>query len=345
MIRVVAAAAAIALSAGCAAPAPPADEPAAPLGDRAGVLAPRQRERIVDYLRFVEQRYGVDYRVVVESPPGTAEVGAHAAELFRRLDIGSAHRGRGLLLWIDPATESVRVEVGYALEPYLTDLAASRMLREYLEPRWLATDPAIAIEAAVEALVEAITPQLAALAAEEAEGAGSGGAGAAADLLRQPPAEPVEAGDFEQLLVPQTDPRTARDLELTMLHRGLYLQGSRLYDAEWRRAHRPRSWPCERLQEIARDWDRPYEIVSERGRAVAYYPDAPALGPTFLRRDEEGWVIDATATARLIVYDYSNERWYAVDEPSPYVTLLGRALELRRVRLGDGRAAWMLDRR
>ncbi len=323
----------------CLQPSAP-DPTTAPLQDAGGVLSATQRARIVDYLGFVEQRYGIDYRVVVESPAAGTRTEVRAAELFHRLGVGDRHRGRGLLLWLDPARRQVRVEVGYALEPLVTDLDAGRMLRDYLAPHGRAAAVGPAIEAAVEALVDTLAPRLADLAAGEVATAGSGGAGAADDL-RSPPPEPSSPDDpLAARAAPQPDPRAARDLEIALLHRGLYLQSSRLYDADWRRADRPARWTPERLRQLGREWDRPYEVVRDGGFAVAYYPDAPALGPTFLRREPEGWVIDATATARIVVYDFSNRWWFALDEPSPYLALLRGALPLHPVRLQSGRAAW-----
>ena len=46
------------------------------------------------------------------------------------------------------------------------------------------------------------------------------------------------------------------------------------------------------------------------------------------------------AAARWIVYDVSNDGWYALDGDYPYLALLRAAMRLRRARLGSGRAAW-----
>jgi hypothetical protein len=51
----------------------------------------------------------------------------------------------------------------------------------------------------------------------------------------------------------------------------------------WRRAARPGAWSPGRLREIARQWDRPYQLWIEEPIAIAYYPDAKALGPTLRR--------------------------------------------------------------
>jgi hypothetical protein len=261
------------------------------------------------------------------------------------------------LLLVDPSEQAVRVEVGYALEPYVTDLDASRMLSDYLAPYFRSGATSAGIEASIEALVDTLRPHLVTAPADEAAQVArvdppeparrppSGGGGASHDLLRELPNDRLDDATRDALrtiLVPQPEPRQARDLEIALLHKGLYFQEAALYDEAWRRAQRP-SFAAARLREIARQWDRPYEILIEEPLAVAYYLDAGALGPTFLRRERGGWIIDASEGARTIVYDYSNQGWYARDGDSGYLALLRRALPLERVALRGGGSAWTLE--
>ena len=336
----------VSLLAGCGAPStvPPGDGAPTRIVDYIDLLEPPLRQRIDAYLLFVRNEYGIDYRVVLAPALDDESILSAANRHFRRLGVGEGVGGRGLLLYVAPGGAEVRVEVGYALEPFVTDLAASRMIADYLAPWFRSGEFRPGIEASIEALVSWIKPQLAELG-EEAEAQGSGGAGAEAgmdDLASAAGASEEPAADLAGLLVPQETPRQAREMEIRMMHGGLYLQQAELYDQAWRRASRPGSWTPGRLQEIARQWDRPFEVRVEGGRAIAFYRDAPALGPTFLRRERDGWIIDATATARSIVYDYSNDARYAIENDSPYLPLLRRELSLRKVRLQGGREAWML---
>jgi uncharacterized membrane protein YgcG len=327
---------------GCGAPrTTEAPSGTALLLDGGGVLGREARQRLEDYLRWVRTERGIDYRVVLESVEASPEVAA--ADRYRELTTGETTEGRSLLLWVDPSRRLARVEVGYALEPFLTDLDASRMIADFLAPRFDGTELGPGLEAAVEALVEELRTREGRLAEATVATTGSGGGGATRDLAAGPPgavAAAESAAEIGELLVPQPDPRAARDLELAMLHRGVYLQQARLYDDAWRRARRPGHWSPERLREIAREWDQPYEVLEAGDRAIAYAPDHPAIGPTLLFRDEEGWRIDATAGARLVVYDYSNDGWFFIDEPGSYLDLARRAYTLRRVNLQSGRRAW-----
>jgi uncharacterized protein len=326
-------------AASCSSPPVP---PAAPLVDLSGALDAAARARVERYLRFVREGRGIDYRVVL-AEAGTESPEVEAERWFRELDVGTGNDGRGLLLWLDPAGRRARIEVGYALEGAVPDLSAAWILDGYLAPHArerAAGELAAGIEAAIEGLIDrvAVHADAGAIAADTAA-PGSGGAGARTDLA----AEPLPPGDLVLDLAPQPDPRAVRDLELEMMRAGHYYPTAVIYDEPWRRT-RPRGrFRPERLREIARRFDRPYQVTVDGDHAAAYYLDAPDLGPTLLRREPDGWILDATAGARLVVYDDSNERWYLVDEPgSPYVALLREVYPMTRGRLQDGRAAWWI---
>jgi hypothetical protein len=148
---------------------------------------------------------------------------------------------------------------------------------------------------------------------------------------------------LQEILVPQPDPRQSLDLEIALLRKGVYLRDAPLYDGAWRNAQHPKGWDVERQRAIARQWDRPYEMLVDGGKAVAFYRDAAELPPTFLRRKNMGWMIDASRTASMVVYDASRRSWSVLDQGSPYLSLIQRALPLRRMTLPDGRAAWQLE--
>ena len=120
------------------------------------------------------------------------------------------------------------------------------MLSEYLAPRSGEGVTSAAIEAAIEALIETLRPHLevdgSLLAddgstAEPPDGGSSrrrfrhefpsGGGGASLDLLRDLPSDRPDGETRDRLLaivVPQPDPRQARDLEIALMHRGIYFQ-------------------------------------------------------------------------------------------------------------------------
>ena len=313
------------------------------LQDEAGLLHHEAGARIERYLRLVGDRYRVDYRVVL-SPPTAAAPETEAGRWYRQLGVGMETDGRGLLLWVDPGRRLARLEVGYALEPLLPDLAATRVLDGYLAPHEAAGALAAAVEAAIEGVIDRFAPRLEELAAAEGpDGRGGGGAGQAFGAGRDASlAAPDEGSPAAGELVPQPDPRAVRDLELALLAAGRWEPAAAIYDDAWRLRDHRREWSPARLRELARRWTKPFEIVAEGDHALAFAPNAPDLGPTPLARGPAGWVIDATAREAHVVYDYSGASWYWIDGPSPYLPLLRRAAPLEHVRLEDDRPAWRL---
>ena len=64
-------------------------------------------------------------------------------------------------------------------------------------------------------------------------------------------------------------------------------------------------------------------------------------GPQFLRRTEEGWILD-TSTVFKFIYDYSN-RWVAVDGDYPYLALIKSVYDMKRVTMQNRGPAWVID--
>ena len=313
------------------------------VADAADVLSSGQRRSIADYLEFVESERGVDFRVVVLGDSET-DLAREALTRYEALDIGSRTAGRGLLLLVDAGGAEARVEVGYELEDRVRDAEASSMIRELLAPYFATGNVAAGIEAATERLVEILEPTRQEISAASPL-IGSGGAGATAALLEGIDSlTPETRVRLAEILVPQPRPEDCVNLELALMHRGIYYRDAPMYDEAWRRANRP-DLPARRLKAIAREWDGPFAVETSGDHAITYYTGEKAKrwGPQFLRRTDEGWIVEASAVARYIVYDYANNAWYALDGDYPYLGLVKRVYDMRRVSLRQRGAAWMID--
>lgn len=309
--------------------------------DGPGVLSQRQVLSIEDYLRWVESERAVDYRVVVLDD-GQTDLVQEGFALYERLGIGARTDGKGLLLLVDVAAAEARVEVGYDLEHRVRDVEASSMIRELLAPYFAAGEAAMGIEASVERLVEILEPSR----EEASTGAPlvrSGGAGATALLEGIDRLTPETEVRLEEVMVPQVRPEDCVHLEMALMHRGIYYRDVPMYDAAWRHADRP-GLPARRLKAIAAEWDGPFSVARSGDYAITYFAGEKALrwGPQFLRRTEEGWIIDASTAAKYIVYDYSN-RWTAVDGDYPYLALIKSVYDMKPGTLRRRGAAWMID--
>lgn len=132
--------------------------------DQAGVLSPEAEAQLTQRLAALEQSTGRQVVVVTLSSLQGYEIEDYGYQLGRAWGIGRAREDDGTLLIVAPNERRVRIEVGYGLEPVLTDALSSAILNRRVLPRFRAGD----IESGVVAGADAIIEQLA-LPAGEAE--------------------------------------------------------------------------------------------------------------------------------------------------------------------------------
>ncbi|HSM52455.1 MAG TPA: TPM domain-containing protein [Thermoanaerobaculia bacterium] len=125
--------------------------------DEAGFLSPGARATLDAELEAFEGEQGSQVLVAIfrELPAGTVleEWTQRVAESWR---VGRARQDDGAVLFLFLADRQVRLEVGYGLEGALTDLEASRILREQLIPQLRTGDRDAALLAAGRAILAAI---------------------------------------------------------------------------------------------------------------------------------------------------------------------------------------------
>ena len=89
-------------------------------------------KKLADFEKATESEFTV---VTVESLEGES-VEEYAVRLFEKWKIGKAKEDNGLLLLISEKDHKVRFEVGYGLEPYLTDGRAGEIIRKDIVPNF-----------------------------------------------------------------------------------------------------------------------------------------------------------------------------------------------------------------
>jgi len=70
----------------------------------------------------------------VKSAPGSAE--DYSAKLANAWGIGKKKENNGILLLVIPDEKTVRIEVGYGMEPTLTDIDSKRIIEKIMVPRF-----------------------------------------------------------------------------------------------------------------------------------------------------------------------------------------------------------------
>jgi len=138
----IAACAAAALTAAAARAEPPGSVPnprardGTWVTDAAGALSPETRSRLNETITRLERDTGAEIGVAVIASLDGLSVEEYAVRLFEAWAIGKRGQDNGVLFLWSPSDRRVRIEVGYGLEPVLTDGRAGALLDRYVIPEF-----------------------------------------------------------------------------------------------------------------------------------------------------------------------------------------------------------------
>jgi uncharacterized protein len=131
-------------------------EPQGFVNDFAGILSAETRQQLEDQLARLEKDSSVEIAVVTVESLQKTTIEDYAARLFETWQIGKKDRDNGVLLLIAPNERKLRIEVGYGLEPVLTDSKAGRVIRNIITPRFKDGDYDAGITAGVAAITKIV---------------------------------------------------------------------------------------------------------------------------------------------------------------------------------------------
>lgn len=150
---------ALALAFLCAIAAPALAAPSFPpltgrVVDDAHILSEGTKAELTQKLEDLENR--TSRQVVVVTLPSLQgyEIEDYGYQLGRAWGIGQKKLNNGVLFIIAPNERKVRIEVGYGLEPILTDALSSVILQEKVLPRFRDGDMEAGVVAGTNAIVE-----------------------------------------------------------------------------------------------------------------------------------------------------------------------------------------------
>jgi uncharacterized protein len=126
-------------------------EPRGYVNDYSGVLDARTSEAIAVYCGNVERATGAQFVVAIVDSLDGATVEDVSVDLFKKWGIGKKGKDEGLLILFAIKDRKNRVEVGYGLEPIITDGDAGDVLRS-IRPILRQGDYGGAIQAALQQL-------------------------------------------------------------------------------------------------------------------------------------------------------------------------------------------------
>lgn len=121
--------------------------------DAANLLDPAREAALTARLEALEQSTG--RQLVIATIPDLQgyDIADYGYRLGRAWKIGQEGEDNGILLLVAPNERKVRIEVGYGLEPYVTDALSSTIVQETVLPRFRAGDLPGGIEAGADALL------------------------------------------------------------------------------------------------------------------------------------------------------------------------------------------------
>ncbi len=149
--------------------------------DQAHVISPQVQAQLTQELDALQAKTSRQLIVVTLASLNGYDIADYGYQLGRAWGVGQKGLDNGILLIVAPAEHKVRIEVGYGLEPIVTDALSSQILQEDILPKFRTGDMQGGIVDGVQALVDQLSldPSAAELKAAQAAQAGHGGAGRA----------------------------------------------------------------------------------------------------------------------------------------------------------------------
>ncbi len=126
------------------------------VNDFAGVIPDDTESQLETALQQFEQEQTVEVTVVTVPSLEGDSIEGYAVRLFKEWGIGKKGVDNGVLLLVAVGERDVRIEVGYGMEPYITDGQAGRILDERVIPDLRLDNYAMGILRGIQGIEQAI---------------------------------------------------------------------------------------------------------------------------------------------------------------------------------------------
>lgn len=127
------------------------------VNDYAETLDPSQEEVLNQKLSSLEKSTGAQVTIVTVHNMDGDYIEHYAVKLFEAWKIGDAKLDNGALLLVSIDDRKMRLEVGYGLEPVLTDGWSSYVLNELLQPSFKRGEYFVGLDAAVDTVSQIVS--------------------------------------------------------------------------------------------------------------------------------------------------------------------------------------------
>ena len=125
--------------------------------DDAGILSSDTKAGLMEKLAALEQKTSRQLVVVTVPSLQGYEISDYGYQLGRAWGIGQAKLNNGILFIVAPNEHKTRIEVGYGLEPIVTDAFASVVIQGQVLPKFRSGDFNGGVQAGVDALIEQLS--------------------------------------------------------------------------------------------------------------------------------------------------------------------------------------------
>ncbi|WP_431162474.1 TPM domain-containing protein [Flagellimonas beolgyonensis] len=122
--------------------------------DQAGIFTPDQLTGLRAKLTQFETETTHQLVVLTLHSLGNETIEQYANGVFNQNKLGQAGEDNGILILFSRNDREVRIEVGYGLEPYITDAVASRIIRNTMIPKFKEEDYFGGIDEATDQIIE-----------------------------------------------------------------------------------------------------------------------------------------------------------------------------------------------
>ncbi|MDB5472352.1 MAG: hypothetical protein JWR84_3912, partial [Caulobacter sp.] len=125
--------------------------------DKANLISPAVEADLSRKLEGLETSTGRQLVVVTLPDLGGLEIEDYGYRLGRAWGLGDAKADNGALLIVAPNQRTVRIEVGYGLEPFMTDALSSVIINSAILPKFKAGDMQGGIVAGTDSLIQQLS--------------------------------------------------------------------------------------------------------------------------------------------------------------------------------------------
>ena len=139
--------------------------------DTASVLPANTVAALTEKLAALEKSTGIQLVVATVPSLNDVPIEDYGVQLLRTWGIGQKGKNTGAILIVAPNDRKVRVEVGYGLEPVLTDALNSVIIQEQIIPAFRKGDIPGGVTAGTDAIIAQLgaTPEVAQAAVNDAQ--------------------------------------------------------------------------------------------------------------------------------------------------------------------------------